>query len=706
MKISHLILVSVIVLCMFSILNAQNNEGEKIYQEGLFHMEGMGNYAEAIGKFEKIAREYADDESLAARALLMMGKCHEKLGRQEAKEAYNRIIENYSDQREVALEARSRLLALTERSQSKSPSGMVVRQVWAGPDVDNLGSPSPDEKFLSFVDWSTGDLAIRDLSAGENHRLTDKGSWFESDEHALFSIFSPDGKYIAYAWWNDERHIYDLRIIDIETKDVRVLFADEDIGYVQPYDWSPGGETIVMILSRNDQTNQLGLVSVYDSSLSILKSLDWRYPENMSFSPDERFIAYDFPPFEEKDERNIYLIDLKHQRESVLMGHQSENIVFSWTPGGDHLLFKSDRTGSWGIWILPVNDGKAAGQPKLLKSDLGQNVMPMRFTENGTLYYGLTTGGRDVYTAPLDFENDAPFDNPERISQRYIGMNRTPDWSPDGKYIAYSSTRDQRRSFRSNTVVIYSVETGQERTLTPDLNYIFDRTRWSPDGESIVVTGADRRNRRGLYVINTTSGEITEVIVSDPFTYLRQPEFSPDGKYLYYFINHFQERISTLIQRNIESGKETELYSVSLQEKFPSALIISSNSEFLAFREAEGDKSRLKMIRLNSKESEIRTLLTTKRPESIRDILSFREDEILFGKAREISDEETVRELWVVDINNGNNRKLGVLPNENNINNIRLHPDGKTAVFNMGPRNKPEIWAIDNLLPEGDVAGK
>ena len=41
---------------------------------------------------------------------------------------------------------------------------MTARQVWAGPDVvDVWGSVSPDGRYLSFVDWGTGDLALRDL---------------------------------------------------------------------------------------------------------------------------------------------------------------------------------------------------------------------------------------------------------------------------------------------------------------------------------------------------------------------------------------------------------------------------------------------------------------------------------------------------------------------------------------------------------------
>ena len=44
---------------------------------------------------------------------------------------------------------------------------MNVRQVWATPDSDNSGGPSPDGRYLSFTDWTTGDVSVRDLVTGE-----------------------------------------------------------------------------------------------------------------------------------------------------------------------------------------------------------------------------------------------------------------------------------------------------------------------------------------------------------------------------------------------------------------------------------------------------------------------------------------------------------------------------------------------------------
>ena len=67
---------------------------------------------------------------------------------------------------------------------------MTVRRVWERA-ADTTGGPSPDGRYLSFVDWETGDLAVRDLKTGKNRRLTNKGSWSESTEYAYFPTISP-----------------------------------------------------------------------------------------------------------------------------------------------------------------------------------------------------------------------------------------------------------------------------------------------------------------------------------------------------------------------------------------------------------------------------------------------------------------------------------------------------------------------------------
>ena len=110
------------------------------------------------------------------------------------------------------------------------PSGMVARQVWAS-GADTFGAPSPDGRYLSFVDWETGDLAVRDLASDQNRRITNKGSWSESEEYAESSAVSPDSRQIAYAWFNND-NFYELRLIAASGGQPRVLFRDKEVFWI------------------------------------------------------------------------------------------------------------------------------------------------------------------------------------------------------------------------------------------------------------------------------------------------------------------------------------------------------------------------------------------------------------------------------------------------------------------------------------------
>lgn len=171
--------------------------------------------------------------------------------------------------------------------------GMTVRQVWTGADVDITGAPTPDGRFLTFTDWSTGDVAVRDLDTGAKRRITNKGSWASSPEYADYSIVSPDGKQIAYSWDNKDR-VWELRIVafsETAASAPRVVYRNEDVNYIEPFAWAPDGKDVLTLLQRKDRTLQMALVAVADGSMRVLKSLEWRWPSKMSFSPDAANLA-------------------------------------------------------------------------------------------------------------------------------------------------------------------------------------------------------------------------------------------------------------------------------------------------------------------------------------------------------------------------------------------------------------------------------
>jgi hypothetical protein len=186
---------------------ATAQKSEEHFQQGLIKEEGEGALLEAIDIYTDVAEDELTERSLRAKALLHIGFCYEKLGRQEAQNAYRKIINQFPDQPETVKVARETLsrMAQTGSTRSIDVGELNIRKVWEGPSVDYLaGEPSPDGKYLSYVDWDTGDLAIFEIATGKKRRLTNKGPWEESSEFAQYSRWSPDGSHIVYDCFNED----------------------------------------------------------------------------------------------------------------------------------------------------------------------------------------------------------------------------------------------------------------------------------------------------------------------------------------------------------------------------------------------------------------------------------------------------------------------------------------------------------------------
>jgi Tol biopolymer transport system component len=135
---------------------------------------------------------------------------------------------------------------------------MATRQLWTGPNVDGLGTASPDGRALSFVDWETGDLAIHDFTTGADRRLTDKGE--NSDDFAEESTISRDGTRVAYSWFARAKNRYEVRIVRLDQRGMptpRTLYDNPDVGWIAPFDWSPDGRWLAVALSRTDNTGEI-----------------------------------------------------------------------------------------------------------------------------------------------------------------------------------------------------------------------------------------------------------------------------------------------------------------------------------------------------------------------------------------------------------------------------------------------------------------
>ena len=690
------------MLAVILAAGAQSNEGER-QLKGAMNAELMnGDLKAAIKQYGEIAAKYAKtNRRVAATALVHMAECYQKLGNAESRQVYERVVREYADQRDAVAMARVRL----GRSEAATKSGgMAARQVWTAPFRRGIyGGVSPDGHLVPYVNWDeNGDLFVHDLATGADRRVTNTAG---KDEFAEGSAFSRDGKQLVYAWLNGKNR-YELRVARLQgtgMPEFRRLFDNEDVNYISPDDWSPDGKWVAVQVHRKDRSTQIGLIAIQDGSLRVLKSVGWRGPTRLCFSTDGKYLAFDLPAGDTTEQRDIFLLAIDGSEEIPAVVHPSQDVLVGWSPDGKRLLFASDRSGTTGLWSLAFADGRPQGAPELLKPEIGRHEF-MGVTTSGALYSLVwdSGGGTEIRVGSFDFTAGKFLSKPVAPIQTFVGANEFPDWSPDGKYLAYASLRGTVGS-RYFVVGIRSVESGHIRELTPSPALVsIQGLLWAPDGGSLLVGGQDGTGRHGIFRVDAQTGQTTAVV---PREGNDGPHFlatSPDGKKLYYRRGASAGRETAVVERDLSTGVERELF----RNPFVGSVRLSPDGRYIAAGITDEATKSAAAVLILVAGGEPRDLMRVDKPTNVTGFPGQ-----LVGVAGWTPDSRSVllrksspggaqSETWLVSVD-GKQRKLDLdLGIGRIIPQIRLHPDGQQIAFEMrGPQKPPEIWVLENFLP-------
>ena len=236
----------ILVLAAASVLAAQSSDPDVMLQRAIRKESVEGDLKGAIDLYKKVIAGAAKNRAAAAKALLRLGECYEKQGNAEAQRAYERLVNEFSDQKQQARDAEGRLAAMGQTAVgSKSMTAQLLAK---GRDLGLEGRVTPDGRLCPFVDQETGDIAVRDLRTGAVRRLTHEGTWAYNTggSGGGSPIPSRNGKQIAFIWYpaRDEK---ELRVINVDGSGMRTvpIKAKFDYIYALP-DWSPDGKSVLV----------------------------------------------------------------------------------------------------------------------------------------------------------------------------------------------------------------------------------------------------------------------------------------------------------------------------------------------------------------------------------------------------------------------------------------------------------------------------
>jgi eukaryotic-like serine/threonine-protein kinase len=423
---------------------------------------------------------------------------------------------------------------------------------------DNAGPPvlSPDGSMIAFA--ATGadgktTIWLRPMNSLDSRQLADT-------EGAIFPFWSFDSHSIAF--FADGK----LKVVELSGGSAQVI---ADAGYGRGGAWGANGNIVFSPATQDRlyRVNVNGGGAVPLTTLDPVHHTSHRWP---SFLPDGKHFLYLAINHDSSKSANdtVYYASVDGTVNRPLLKSKSNAIY-----GDGYLLFARNEQ----LLAQPFNpsSGTLSGEAQTLAKDVANDPttwhMDVAASKDGVLMYG--TGGGDYGSLQLFWMDRATKQlstiaegltnvNDVRLSPQgdRIALqidngvsdiwvhdlvrgirtrltfgpiyNNGPLWSPDGKWIAYTSNRNGRfQLFRKP-----SDGGGAEEELLNDDQLLFPGD-WSPDGKYILyargIPGAQdiwalslEGDRKPFQVVSTT-----------PSTFRNDPKLSPDGRWMAYLSN-------------------------------------------------------------------------------------------------------------------------------------------------------------------------
>ena len=510
--------------------------GYNLFQKGLIQERVKGDLDEAIKVYERIIVKFPENRPIVAKALLHIGLCYEKMGKQESQKVYRRLIKEYADQYESVQTAREHLEELGAGAPGAKANGATYRLVLDSKIADMPVKGGNWARHLDFspsgdriVFESPGKLYIADETGTLTRPLLDNFAPWESFE---WPRWSPDGRQIAYM---AKREV----TLDSGEKDtVKALFV------VSP----DGGTPRKIILKREGHIPFAWLRWTYDGKhLTYLsrigihtlaldgsevrfiprKDLPGYYHKRFSdgeYSPNGRWLAYCAFREDPSPERatNVWILPTAGGQAQALRHSLGILEYPTWAPDGRALYFVAGTRNTGNTWKISIDPetGLQKGEPQQVTFFNDTKVMfPKALGDGDQIAFELQRINTSIHVA-----NGSP---PYESRTLARGHGHLPQVSPDGQTIYYVA----------DGIFAVPREGGTPRRLTktrplPSHGYLTN-FHLSKDGHTLAFTGKLDEGR-GLFTLPVGGGEPQFLVNIGIGAETAISQWSPDGSQLAY----------------------------------------------------------------------------------------------------------------------------------------------------------------------------